>query len=131
MSGYSNQVPDDQLAEAGFIKCISKPLLHERFVKCLLDIVEHERDDATAPPNNDNKALPTETHCAQMALNILLVEDNPINQKVATRQLKKLGHDVEIANNGLEAFEILERYTYDLILMGLPNADNGWLRSHP
>ena len=50
-------------------------------------------------------------------LNILLAEDNLINQQVAARRLQKLGHTVEIANNGAEAVEALKARSYDLILM--------------
>ena len=50
-------------------------------------------------------------------LNILLAEDNLINQQVAARRLQKLGHTVEIANNGAEAVAALKARSYDLILM--------------
>jgi CheY-like chemotaxis protein len=48
---------------------------------------------------------------------LLLVEDNPINQKVATLMLKHLGYNADIAQNGAEAVEAVARHTYDLILM--------------
>ena len=52
-------------------------------------------------------------------LNILLVEDNPINQKVAAAMLKRLSCDYTLANNGQEAIDIICRHDshYDLILM--------------
>jgi len=51
--------------------------------------------------------------------NILLVEDNKINQQVATELLMKQGLFVTIANNGIEALQILERKTFDAVLMDL------------
>jgi CheY-like chemotaxis protein len=48
---------------------------------------------------------------------ILLVEDNPINQKVGLMMLKRLGYKAEIACDGREALKILEGDQYDLILM--------------
>ena len=50
-------------------------------------------------------------------LRILLVEDNRVNQVVATQFLEKRGHKVTIAGNGRAALEALEKYTPDLILM--------------
>ncbi len=50
-------------------------------------------------------------------LQILLVEDNPINQKVATRLLEKAGHTVTIAGNGREALEHVVRDSFHLVLM--------------
>ncbi len=48
---------------------------------------------------------------------ILLVEDNMINQRLATRLLEKEGHTVTVANNGQEGYESFLRGSYDLILM--------------
>jgi two-component system sensor histidine kinase/response regulator len=48
---------------------------------------------------------------------VLLVEDNPVNQRVAQRLLQKLAADVTIANHGAEALERLAESTYDAVLM--------------
>jgi PAS domain S-box-containing protein len=48
---------------------------------------------------------------------LLLVEDNPVNQRVAQRMLQKLAADVTIANNGAEALERLAESAYDAVLM--------------
>ena len=53
--------------------------------------------------------------CAQ--LRILLVEDNPANQKLANYILQDRGHLVEIAGDGQEAVYLAERNRYDVILM--------------
>jgi PAS domain S-box-containing protein len=53
------------------------------------------------------------------SLDVLLVEDNVINQKLAVKLLEKRGHTVHIANNGLEAVEVLQQRRYDLVLMDL------------
>ena len=50
---------------------------------------------------------------------ILLVEDNIINQKVALHLLGRLGYQVDVAHNGVEAIQALRNCTYNLILMDL------------
>jgi len=50
-------------------------------------------------------------------LRILLAEDNLVNQKVTGMMLKKLGYRADLAANGLEVLQALERQHYDLILM--------------
>ena len=50
---------------------------------------------------------------------ILLVEDNSINQRVATAMLNKLGFTVDIAANGIEALEALKQNAYSLVIMDL------------
>lgn len=48
---------------------------------------------------------------------ILVVDDNAVNRKLALWQLAKLGCWVEVAGNGREAVQMLERASYDLVLM--------------
>ena len=52
-------------------------------------------------------------------LNILVVEDNKINQMVTKKLLEKNGHSYQMAENGLEALQLVEQNTFDIILMDI------------
>lgn len=56
---------------------------------------------------------------------LLLAEDNPVNQTVALRQLKKLGYEVDLARDGAEAIRLFQENKYPLILMDcqMPEVD--------
>lgn len=50
---------------------------------------------------------------------ILLAEDNPVNQRIAQKMLKRLGYPVDVATNGLEALQALKHKSYSLVLMDI------------
>jgi CheY-like chemotaxis protein len=50
-------------------------------------------------------------------LRILLAEDNVVNQKLAMRLLQQMGYRADLASNGIEAVESVQRQTYDVVLM--------------
>ncbi len=49
-------------------------------------------------------------------MHVLLVEDDPANQKALERLLKAGGFEVSVAGNGLEAFDLLEQQPFDALL---------------
>jgi len=53
----------------------------------------------------------------RLPLRLLLADDNPINQKVGTSVLQKLGYRADLANNGLEVLQALEQKPYDVLFL--------------
>jgi PAS domain S-box-containing protein len=53
----------------------------------------------------------------QPPLKVLLVEDHPVNQKLAMALVTRLGHDVSLAGNGQEALDALAAKDFDIVLM--------------
>jgi signal transduction histidine kinase/CheY-like chemotaxis protein/HAMP domain-containing protein len=76
--------------------------------------------------HRNEKSSTVPSHCTQQtkspqrqSLHILLAEDNRINQQVASRMLKKMGHSVIIANHGEEALSHWSSSEFDLIFMDI------------
>lgn len=67
----------------------------------------------TSPPSMDAQLA------SRFPLKILVTDDNPINLKVAVRLLAQMGYQAEVANNGLEAIELLRQKDYDFVFMDL------------
>jgi len=75
------------------------------------EIAEKSLEGKESQPSRDEPLLPS--------LNILLVEDNKVNQRLAVAILGKAGHQVTVAGNGLEALECLGGGTFDVVLMDM------------
>ena len=95
-----------------FVVQLAKPVKASQLYNALLQaLAEHVQ----APDRE--RAIPEEDKPATSSLRILLAEDNTVNQKVALRLLDQLGYRADVASNGLEALEALERQPYDVVLM--------------
>ena len=73
----------------------------------------------TATPRSAALAKPAldPAMAARHPLRILLAEDNVVNQKLALRLLQQMGYRADVASNGIEAIESIERQPYDVVLM--------------
>ncbi len=89
---------------------LAKPFKASQLYNTLLRLLSRGAVEEEVEPVADGKR-------ARSALRILLAEDNAMNQKVALRLLEQLGYRADVANNGLEAIETLERRPYDVVLM--------------
>jgi PAS domain S-box-containing protein len=101
-----------QLQSKGvFSAQLAKPLKASQLYNTLVQLLTAGRAD------DEETVAATDGKQARSALRILLAEDNAMNQKVALRLLERLGYGADVANNGLEAIEALERKPYDVVLM--------------
>ncbi|MBF0381188.1 MAG: response regulator [Magnetococcales bacterium] len=72
---------------------------------------------------DDEEQRPKQSKQNSVPLSILLVEDLPDNQKLATTILQQAGHSIMIANNGSVALDMLAANNFDLVLMDLHMAE--------
>ena len=75
--------------------------------------VSDDKQIASASDTRSRKSIPRGCFSAR----VLVVEDNVVNQKVATRMLEGMGCNVTVAANGQEAVDMLDQLPFDLILM--------------
>jgi CheY-like chemotaxis protein len=102
--------------EGLFAAYLAKPVRQSQLFDTLMNLVSDGPATAreTAP-----KPKPTidATMAARHPLRILLAEDNVVNQKLALRLLQQMGYRADLASNGIEAVESVERQPYDVVLM--------------
>jgi len=100
--------------EGVFAAYLHKPLRQSQLFDTLMNLLgERSAARVLAPVGPSQHAGLAERH----PLRILLAEDNAVNQKLALRLLSQMGYRADLASNGLEAVESVERQPYDLVLM--------------
>ncbi len=104
-------------AEFLFNAFLSKPLHPSLLFDTLMNLFAQEpaarpvARPAVAKPRLDPEMA------ARHPLRILLAEDNAVNQKLAMRLLQQMGYRADLAANGLEAVQAVQRQAYDVVLM--------------
>jgi CheY-like chemotaxis protein len=104
--------------EAGdslFAATLAKPLRQSQLFDMLVSLLAH--DAAPRPAAAPAKPRMDPGMAKRHPLRILLAEDNVVNQKLALRLLQQMGYRADLASNGVEAIESLERQPYDVVLM--------------
>jgi len=98
--------------EVGIDAYLTKPINPSELQETIMRVL----DTRTLPTRAPAAVEPTREAPTQR-LRILLAEDNVVNQKVALRLLGQMGYRADMAANGLEAVDAVERQTYDVVLM--------------
>ena len=93
---------------------ITKPVKQQRLIKSLQTVLSPAKDQVTDDSQN---GILTASFATDYPLNILIAEDNIINQKLIQRILHKLGYQLGMASDGIEALDALKRDKYNVILM--------------
>ena len=116
-TSMGNRGDADRFKKAGFAAFLTKPLRQRDLYGCLAQLM-----GMSVEKDNSEKQLITRHSIREdrrRSANILLVEDNKTNRMVATAILKKTGHNIDIALDGLEAVEKLKSMRFDLVFMDL------------
>ncbi|WBA84819.1 response regulator [Endozoicomonas sp. GU-1] len=109
-------IPQEQQQATGLSACLSKPFRQSRLLDTTMQVMHCHH--ASQQPDALTDQHEPETAVFSESIQILLVEDNMVNQKVATSMLKKIGlSHIHIAEDGREALNMSRHQTYDLVLM--------------
>lgn len=117
MGALSEQISQEQLDPQGIQGFLVKPIDVNELANVLNELTTTMDAAVPAPapaPEPVNKSQ-----------RILLVEDTPINQTLETILLQRMGYEVSIANNGIEAIEAFSTREFDLILMDIHMPEMG------
>ncbi len=101
--------------EALITAFLNKPVKQSRLRETLQKLLSAPTQEPDNPLELDDPRQ--QLRGATLPLRLLLVEDVPVNQKVALHMLEKLGYRLDVVNNGQEAVEALKRQDYDVVLM--------------
>ncbi|MEM6347840.1 MAG: response regulator, partial [Bacteroidota bacterium] len=100
-----------------FTKVLAKPVKQDLLLQHLCDALGLNTQKST--PQLGRKQAFHEGVPLNSEIKILLVEDNPVNRKLAIRMLHKLGYKPQIAVNGLEGFEAVRDGDFEIVLMDI------------
>jgi GAF domain-containing protein/DNA-binding response OmpR family regulator len=101
---------------------LSKPIHQSHLYDTLVSLLAQDAVPKAAVATPTKGRLDPEM-AARHPLRILLAEDNVVNQKLALRLLQQMGYRADLASNGIEAIESVQRQTYDVVLMDVQMPD--------
>jgi two-component system, sensor histidine kinase and response regulator len=106
----------DRLKGLEAVPWLPKPISQSALYDALSSLLSEGLAEAGTPKNGSKRSNHVSSALSPR-LKVLIAEDNPVNQKLAKLQLKKLGLEADVVGNGAEAVEAATRLPYDVILM--------------
>ena len=101
-----------------FAAFLHKPIKPSQLYNALLPLFADQKHSRSIPSSTESREKQFDTELGRrLPLHILLAEDNTVNQRLALRILARMGYRADVAGNGLEVLEALQRQSYDVILM--------------
>jgi CheY-like chemotaxis protein len=118
MTGFDQQGIATQALTIGFARYLTKPVRMSQLLDAIATAVAGTSRASRQQliTQNDREGGSAQVPAAQGRM-ILVAEDNPVNQKLALLQLRKLGYQAEAVSNGREAVAAVATDTYALVLM--------------
>jgi two-component system, sensor histidine kinase and response regulator len=101
----------------GVAGCTVKPVRQARLFECLVQIIGSSGPQSSTAGASETQIFQSSREAAARNVRVLVAEDNIVNQRLAVRQLRKLGYAAEAVASGREAWEAVQRVPYDVILL--------------
>ncbi len=118
MTSLSQRAHVQTARQHGIAGHFAKPVRQSQVFDCLTAVASSSVVPAATHSSIQPNVIPSVATADPILIGpILVAEDNPVNQKVAIRQLEKLGYKADVAANGREVLEALARTRYPLVLM--------------
>lgn len=118
LTGYDQRHLFEEAKLAGFSVCMTKPVRQSELHDALAQEVNGHLVEAAVPKTHEEVAPLAVVAAPEVERKlILLVEDNPVNQRLAQHHLAKMGYTVHTVNNGAEGVEAAKTVPYSVILM--------------
>ena len=112
ITSMSDRVELPILRVVGIDDCLTRPVKQSS----LFDAIASSLAGEVIEQSKRQRSSPAEI---RTDVRVLVAEDNPVNQKVAVRQLERVGIPADAVANGVEAVEAVSRGDYALVLMDL------------
>ena len=103
----------------GISACLVQPVRQARLFDSLIEVMSASGAASAqrVVTSDEQPSAPLIPAVSPQQVRILLAEDNPVNQRVVTKQLNKLGYSADCVANGLEVLSAMQRAPYDIIIM--------------